>query len=175
MKLFTKTFKKLGAIALIGAFGLISSYGQTTSFSLTLQPGQFSNLVNITRSPFRVAQAIVTATTATNCSFNLIDTPTNQLGYVTGAYTNYSSYATNYIYNYTNYYGSVNTYTNLSQVDTTNSVAANTNLYPVRLSLTALSSSAQVYILQNATFNLGVWVTNTGSGSGQITITGNPM
>jgi hypothetical protein len=176
MKSLINTFKKLGAIALVGAFGLISSYGQTLSISATLTPGQISNLVLVTRSPLRVAQAIITSTTATNASFNFIDSPsTTNITYVTLPYTNYLSYATNYVWNYTNYYGVVNTYSNISQVDYTNSVGQATNFYPVRLALTSLASSAQVYILQNATFNTGILVTNTGSGTGQVTITYNPM
>ena len=92
--------KKLILSLLIG----ISVAANAGTFTVTVQPGTFTNLLNGFPGSIYVSRLVMTAG-ATNASVLVIDTPTNTFTFVTPAYTNYTTYATNIATTYTNYYG----------------------------------------------------------------------
>ena len=153
------------------AFGASAFAGSTT---VTVVPGGFTNLLTLFPGFAYVQQVSVTASTATNVSVLILDTPTNSLTYVVPAYTNYVKYATNYFTYYTNYYGATTySYTNFALLTLTNSTPQATNNYPVRISAAALANTTVTYgsvAGLSYFFDYGIWATNTGSGNATITI-----
>ncbi len=113
----------------------------------------------------KISQLIVTppAAAAGTNSFQLYDTPTNTTVYAVGPYTNILFYATNLIVSWTNYYGRTNSWTNLSLVDYTNSVALQTNNYPLMLQALLPTNTTVTYPNLGITCIYGAWVTNTGT------------
>lgn len=163
--------KKILAL-LIAVVGLSITAQAQYTVSQTVQPGTFTNIVILRNGSARVLNVVATATTATNAVGLFVDTPTNALVYTTSPYTNTISYATNYVYTVTNYYGGVLTLTNLQLIDITNNlVAANTNSYPVRFGVGAAASTSTSYIGINSYFQDGIWVTNTGTGAMNVSVT----
>ncbi len=158
--------------ALLGVSIVTSSIANTVT--TTIAPAGYVNLLPGFNQSILVSQVIITATTATNVSALIIDTPTNVLTYINPAYTNTISYATNYNTVWTNYYGVTQTnyaaYTALIDL-TNNLVASTTNNYPQRLSVATLASTSAKFDQVNYYFNNGIWATNTGSGNESITIT----
>jgi hypothetical protein len=146
---------------------------QALQTSQTCSPGTYTNVLSLTPNSgsIRVSQIIVNALTVTNVSGYFVDAPTNWLAYTNLAYTNTISYATNYVNLWTNSYGVVNGTTNLALIDNTNNVVpASTNLYPSRVGVGCLGGSVAVFQGVNYYFENGIWFTNTGSGTEQITI-----
>ena len=176
-----KYIKYLISVALLGA--TVSSFG--ASATMTLTTGQFTNFTGLNLGNAKVTSIIFTATTATNASIQAYDTPTNTTVYTNSAYTNVLSYATNSTLGvyfdtngnigsrsvYTNYYGVVYTNTNnIILVDTANTVASVTNNYPLRFAITAAASTTVIATPVAYQFNSGIWITNNGTGTAQITI-----
>jgi len=163
-------------LSLVLAVGLSSQAAQIT---LTVLPGTMTNLLGAVNGMAKVSQIIVAASTSTNVyGIQLIDTPTNQLGYATPAYSNTVSYATNNTgwSVYTNYFGVTTTITNFTLVDVTNNVvAATTNLYPIRAQISTLGGTSTRADNVNYWFSTGIWVTNSGAvgtgGPASVTIT----
>lgn len=162
--------KKYLILALLGLVTLVNSASAIT-ISQSVLPNSMTNLLSVYNGAAQVSQIIITATTATNASVLFIDTPTNQLTYILGAYSNRVSYATNYVTSWTNYYGVAQSTTNLALIDITNSVASTTNFWPQRLSVAAAASTSARFDQVNYYFNQGIWITNTGSGNATVTIT----
>ena len=157
-------------ISIVAAVLVVSS-AQAATVSMTVKANTYTNLLAALNGSIKVSQIIVSAggTPVTNLTF--IDTPTNTYAIVNSAYTNTSVYATNYISLWTNYWGGTNYVTNLADVIITNSVAASTNNYPIRLVTSVLASTANQF---NGSywFNNGIWVTNSVSnGDAVVTIT----
>lgn len=141
------------------------------SVTTVVQPNTMTNLLTGFNQPFKLTQVIITANT-NNASVLMVDSITNALTYTNAAYTNILSYATNYIATWTNFYGTTNSTTNIALIDITNSVAATTNSYPVRLGIAAVANASAKFDQVNYYFNNGIWATNTSSGIATITITG---
>jgi hypothetical protein len=174
--------KKL-IISLAAAIGFAAvAQAQNLAFSATVASGGFTQIVSPNMS-FKLSQLILTSTN--NATGVLVDTPTNSLTYVLGAYTNTISYLTNSAYlatnggynqfTYTNYYGVVTSLTNATSssyvlVDVTNTVAQSTNNYPsIAVACTTVPTTINNL---NVTFYRGVWFTNTGSSTVTVSVTG---
>lgn len=156
------------------------------SFSVTVLPGTMTNLLSFSANLGSVLakQFIATATTGTNFTAAVVDTPTNLLQYTQSAYTNTTRYATNGVLVWTNFYGVLQSnnmvggtlLTNWWLVDVTNNlVSATTNSYPVRLYVGAPANGSSTYgpvsgQVNGYYFDQGIWVTNTGSGVGTLTV-----
>lgn len=139
--------------------------------SLTIASGVMTNIPLILQGNVKLTQ-IALASTGTNVvSVQFIDTYTNALSYTNAGYTNILSYATNYISTWTNYYGATNSWTNISLVDITNNVAGTTNLFPVRIIMATPTNTTTRIDSVPYFFTSGVWVTNTGTGNANLTVT----
>ena len=153
--------------------GLLSIQAATVSFTVT--NGGFTNSSLMLGGPVKVTQIIVASSTTNQiASLQFIDTPTNSLTYTNAAYTNITSGLTNIITLWTNYMGVTNTFTNISLIETTNTVAANTNSYPVRIAVNIGTNSTLKMDQVNYYFAQGFWVTNSAavaSNSGPATVT----
>lgn len=160
--------KILASLLIIGSIVAASA----ATITVTVPPAGFTNLLSVVGGVAKITQINVTASTATNTTVAILDTPTNALTYVVPAYTNRLIYGTNYTQIYTNYFGvlTTNIMTNvLTSVSQT--VAATTNNYPVRVTQSALASTTSSIDGVNYYFINGVWATNTSSGNASVTIT----
>lgn len=156
---------------LIGAVGLLTAshmYGATVSF--TVAAGAVTNMVP-TNGPSTITQLIVSSPVNNTTAFSIYDSGYTNLTYTNAAYTNILSYATNYITTWTNYYGATNSVTNLTLVDYTNTVAATTNFFPLRISGTVPTNGTIKYDTVNYYFTTGPVITNTGAGTATVTVT----
>jgi len=170
-KLIISVGKKL--IVSVGLVTLFVASASAYSTSTQIQVGALTNLFSagpVTNGSFVVNQIILTAN-STNSTIQLVDTPNGALTYTQAAYTNRISYATNYITLWTNYYGVVQSTTNLAYVDFTNNIVpAVTNNYPVVANLGAAAGTSTVISGAKYVFQYGIWATNTGSGLPTLTI-----
>lgn len=151
---------------------LSAGYVKAATTSLTIAAGVMTNLITLNNGSVKVTQFVLTSTGTNISSIQAIDTYTNWLKYTNSAYTNILTYGTNLVVTWTNYYGATNTVTNSgSLVDITNSVAGTTNTFPVRVILATPTNSSTRIDNVNYYFNDGIWITNTGSGNANVTIT----
>jgi hypothetical protein len=118
-----------------------------------------------------INQVIITAP-SNIAQVAFIDTPTNALTYTNAPYTGRYSYATNYISSWTNFYGVAASTTNIALIDATNTIAATTNTYPVRFTLSSTSGGSAAFPALNSYFASGVWATNLSTNTAIITIVG---
>ena len=103
-------------------------------------------------------------------TLSFYDSPDGVYFYTNAAYITTTSYATNTYVLYTNYFGMTNSFTNTFLMDVTNTVAASTNLWPIR-AVTVLPASATTTMYPvNYLFDYGMWVTNSGANAVTITI-----
>lgn len=144
---------------------------QAASTTVTIAPGGFSNLLSNFRGSANVSSVLLTASSTNIGQVNFVDTYTNSLTYVSPAYSTISSYATNVITTWTNYYGVINSFTNIGLIDYTNSVSASTNAFPIRFQAIANTNSSALYGNQSLYFLNGIWATNTALGTVTATIT----
>lgn len=159
-----KFMKHLILIGLL-SLGFAAQAAEQTA-TVTISSGAVSNLVAALPSGAVQISRITLLSTTTSAGRVLIyDSPTNQFTYTNASYTIPVSYVTNYISTYTNYYGRTNSLTNVALIDTTATVAASTNLYPLRFTGQAGTNSSATF--DGAwVFNRGVWATNATVGSG---------
>ena len=160
-----KLFLTLGLSALV-------SYGAfAASQTVSIASGVMTNFP-IQSGSVKITQILMSsATTNYSTSIQFVDTYTNWLVYTNAAYSNILSYATNYTLNWTNYYGAVNSWTNLTLVDLTNSVAGTTNNFPTRILTSIGTNSSLKFDNVNYYFQNGLWITNSGPGAVSFTIT----
>lgn len=143
------------------------------SVTYTLAPNIATNLNTALPSvpaPLTITTVLVQAN-GTNVSLLAYDAPGYGLTNVIGAYTNTSYYATNMIVSYTNYFGVVNTYTNLQLALRTNTVVASTNSYPVKFGVSSLANVTTVYDNIAYHFSYGTLLTNNSTGTATVTVT----
>ena len=153
------------ALAILGAVSL-----QAASITMTIPTATATNLLgNLFQGSAKITSVALTSTNAG--SFVAYDSPTNVWTYTTADYTNTVSYGTNYIYSWTNYYGVVNSWTNMTLVDVQNTVAASTNAYPARFALSCLANTTTSINPTSYVFENGVWVTNTSAYTINLTVT----
>jgi hypothetical protein len=160
--------------------GLALSLGLT----LHLEAAQITTTVagnsvaNILVGGGRLQQFVLTSTSATNNTLAFVDSPTTNLTYVLGAYSNTVSVVGLYTNIYTNYFGNLTTNIYTAQTTTTNSVPSVTNSY--NGILTAQVTANTTLTIGNAAtfpygstyyFYQGVAVTNAGTGSAVVTLT----
>jgi hypothetical protein len=162
---------KLFLTGLITAASLFASSAAT--ISVTVAPGTMTNLLGSLSGPVKVTQVQLTAGGTTVTNVLVYDTPTNVTSFVQAAYTNSIVYGTNQITSWTNYWGNVNSTTNVALVIVTNNVVASvTNSYPLRLNLSALANTTTKFDSVNYYFLSGIWATNAvGDGSATFNIT----
>jgi hypothetical protein len=132
--------------------------------SIVVAPATMTNIVTSINGSVRINSVTLSATTS-NATVVLYDTPTNVTYYLSPAYSNTLSFATNIIYGpLTNYYGNIFYLTNMALIDVTTNVVAATSNTCSGVVLTASTNGAVTY---NATYNFnhGIWATNTSSGS----------
>lgn len=155
---------------LIGLLLIAAVSVKASTVALTVASGVMTNIIPNFGSA-KITQ-IIAATTGTNtATINLYDTFTNTTVYTNVAYSNILSYGTNYVSTWTNYYGVTNSVTNISLYDVTNSVAATTNSWPLRIAGAIPSNSVVRFDNVNYYFVNSAWVTNSGSGSVTLTVT----
>ena len=163
-----KSLKHLFLASLVGiALSVSAAPGTKTT---TIPAGGFTNLLTLGNSGnANITQVILSSPTTNATRIRIVDAPTNTFTYTNAAYIQVQTYATNVITSYTNYFGVVNSFTNLGIIDVTNTVAASTNNYPVRF--VAISPTNTSSIFQGIySFNNGVWATNESLG-GSVTVT----
>ena len=152
------------------ATSLVTVSAISATLSLTIAPNSGpTNLLAPFNGAAKITQLVVTANSNT-ATLYFIDTPAPIISYTNAAYTGYTRYPTNYVFSWTNFYGVVNSTTNIALATITNTVAATTNLYPVRITAVA-GTSATKYDNVNYYFNSGVYVTNGSSSSAVVTVT----
>jgi hypothetical protein len=166
------TLIAIGAGLALGISTLVSS---AVSVSTTLPPGAVFNLLTTSGNvgSFTVKQVGITATTGTNAVVALYDAPSTNISYINPAYTNRVSYGTNWNTSWTNFYGVVQTNYSpvVALIDITNTVASSTNNYPTRIIAGAAANNSAVFSGVNYYFDMGVLVTNIGSGTATVTVT----
>lgn len=147
----------------------LSSYAASTSFTVTT--GASTNLWQVlgtTNGGVKIT-SLVTSTGNSAAAVQIYDAPQTNFLVVIPAYSNILSYATNYITIYTNFYGATNSFTNIALVDYTNSVATVTQSYIQRYNYTVPTNSS-LKLDGSSFFIQGVGITNSGTGSANITM-----
>ena len=146
--------------------------GHAATFSLTVVPATFTNLLPFINGSVKVTSFTITAPTATAANATFVDSANGSLAYTNSAYTNTIRYATNNVISWTDFYGVARSVTNMQLIDVTNNyVAPSTNAWPVRFVAAVAGSTSSTYNGVNYYFNDGIWVTNTASGNAIVTIT----
>jgi hypothetical protein len=169
--------KILITFALLAGFAS-SSFASTVA--VTIAPGGFSNIVSVVGIA-KVTQIVLASAPTTSASVAIYDCSGSQT-YTNAAYIATTTYSTNLTYLYTNYFGVSTTNTGSSPygltnkytaiVDVTNTVAASTNFYPVKISFSSPTNATTVLGNVNYYFTQGVWATNTAtSGNAILTVT----
>lgn len=166
--------KLLKSLIVASVISIAVNSEATFTFTTTVGTGLFTNIFAGFNNPIQIVSVTATAGTLGPANIQFIDTPTNWLQYTNFQYTNTLSYATNWNTTWTNYYGVVST--NVAPIvvqwDVTNNlVQGTTNYWPVPLYVSVASNSTAYYTGLAALFNRGMWVTNSGIGSGTLTIT----
>ena len=152
--------------------GLVAFASTAATVTVNVPANTMSNLMVSTTFPIKITGVIVTATTATNTSINLMDVSSSSLRRINPAYTNTISYATNLISLWTNYYGVTFTFTNVALVRVTNNaVAAVTNTVAPTVTLSSAASASTEVNGVSYYFNYGLWATNTTTAPAAVTIT----
>lgn len=159
--------KKILFSALMGILLGATLSVNALSYTFSVPVAGVTNVPALVNGSALLKQLVVTGTTNTTV-LQVFDAPSTAVTYVLPAYTNSSYYITNYTTVYTNYYGVVNAFTNLAQVDTSTAVAQTTNSYPIRLYVGGITNSS-VY---NGTwyFSSGLLFTNVSAAPAVVTI-----
>jgi len=154
-------------------FSLIAavSLSSAASISIAVAPSTATNVMGSLFGGYaKVTSVTFNCTSSSNATVVVYDSTTNVFTYTNAAYTNITSYATNLVTTWTNYFGVVNSATNVNLVDVTNSVAGTTNNYPQRFSVSALVGTTTTINPTSYIFENGIWATNTSAGSGTLTV-----
>lgn len=159
--------KKFLFSALMGLLLSAAMSASALSYTFTVPVAGATNVPPLINGSALVKQLIVTGTTNTTV-LQVFDAPGTATSFVTPSYTNFTYYVTNYVTSYTNYYGVVNAFTNLAEVDTNTIVPQTTNSYNVRLYVGGLTNSS-VY---NGSwyFSSGVLFTNVSTAPAVVTV-----
>lgn len=144
---------------------------KAATVAVTIPAGVMTNLFVPSGGSVLVTSVMAVSPVNNTTAFAMYDTPTNATTYIQAAYIGVSSSQTNYITTWTNYYGKVNSFTNVAQLEVTNTVSSITNAYPLRLQANLLTNSTVTFPLVNYYFQNGLWVTNTGVGAVTVNIT----
>jgi len=158
-------------IALLASLSITTVSAAPLNRTVTILPSGFTNLLSTlpVNGGALITQFTITSTTTNASRIRVFDTPTNSMTYSNASYTIPFTYATNYVTIWTNYFGVTNSFTNVAIIDTTTTVAASTNLYPVRFTGISPTNTSTVY--DGAyTFINGLWATNESVG-GTVTVT----
>lgn len=155
--------KKLVVIALLTLSVVLA---RAASITYTLNPAGITNTLG---APLLVNN-IVLLSNGTNSTVLAFDAPTNSLTYSNNSYNSIVQYATNWITTWTNFFGVTNSTTNISLVNVTNTVAANTNTYPARFGISATASNTVQLDNVSYYFLNGMLLSNNSSGIATITI-----
>jgi hypothetical protein len=146
-----------------------SAFAGTASITLH-NIGTGNLLTNI--GPFKIIGISVQASTATNTSVVIYDSPTNGQTASLPAYTNTLTVATNQISTYTNFFGVTTLLTNVVLLDITNNlVAAAVTTRPIVWTGAAAASSTTVYSPLNLPVVFGLYFTNTAAADTVVNIT----
>ena len=161
--------KKIISLIALLCFTAVVSQAANTVISIT--SGAMSNVPTLLSASCQVKNIILqpAAGNAGSCMFYDTSYPSN--GYTNAAYIGVSRYATNYVTTWTNYYGVVNSTTNVALYTLTNTVAQVTSTFPPLLSLATATNTSTEFQNMNTTFVRGIGVTNTSSGTITLTIT----
>ena len=163
MKKFINPLKKFVAASTIGLAALVSAHADTLSVTVA-----GTNYQQVLSAPAIITGYSLTATT--NATVGLIDSPTNLPTYSVPGYTNTVSYATNRIVSWTNYFGNVNSWTNIVLVDLSNAVPATTASYPRKATVGALAGTTTTVAPTYMVVDNGLWVTNYSTNTAVLTI-----
>lgn len=112
--------------------------------------------------PFVLTSITIVNNTATNSYLTLFDTASTNQTYSIGAYTNYSTYATNWVRAYTNMNSVVTTVTNAGLYTLAVAHGAGTGYYPKLAQLSIPASTTLTYTPETPVyFSRGLLLTNT--------------
>ena len=152
---------------------LAATTAQAAQLTTVITANATSNLLAAAtfRGSARVTDILISTPAATASALKFIDSPTVTNTYVSPAYTGITTYATNVITTYTNFFGVVNSVTNVQLVDVSTSVSASTNNYPIRFQANVGTNTSVLYSGVDYQFVNGIWATNTASGTGSATVT----
>lgn len=159
--------KLLTLIALLAASLTVNAQLST---NITIPAAGFTNLVphSITVNSFTL-----TAPANNTASIRIVDSNTATNMYWTNApYITRSQYVTNKITTWTNFFGVVNSITNLAVVQYTNTVSSTSNYWRQVMSLSALTNGSTFVDVSSSptVFFLGLSFTNLGSGAATLSI-----
>lgn len=150
---------------------LATSAVQAAQRTVTIGPSGTTNLMSLGQSGAgQISQFVVTSTTTNKALIYVYDSPTNTFTYTNASYSVVTPTVTNLITSYVNYYGATNFFTNAALIAVTNTVAANTNAYPIVFQGAAPTNSSAIYDGVYS-FRNGAWVTNGVVGTVTVTIT----
>lgn len=161
--------KKLILLGLLAVSLVANSFALSTA--VTIPTATMTNLFVPAGGSVKITQLIAVSPVNNTTAFQVYDTPTNSTQFIQAAFIGGGNFQTNVVTTWTNYYGKVNSFTNIAQIDYTNTVAAITNYYPLRIAGNIATNSSLQFNNVNYYFGNGVWVTNTGVGSVTITVT----
>jgi hypothetical protein len=158
-------------IVLSALLGLAVVSANAFTLSVTIPPLTITNFFPITQGSAYIYQAIITAPTNI-AQVAFYDTPTNSLVFTNASYTSRAWYATNYVNTWTNFYGTVQSTTNIALIDYTNTVPITTNSYPNRFTISSTSGGSAAFPNINSYFSSGIWATNFSTNTAIVTIVG---
>jgi hypothetical protein len=128
-----------------------------------------NGITNTLGAPILVTKVVLSAN-GTNSTIQAVDSPTNTLTLAVAAYTNITTYATNLVVSWTNFFGAVNSYTNVAQIQQTNSNASSTVQYARPFAAATAASTTTTIDDASYFFLNGVLLTNNSSGTVTITL-----
>ena len=142
------------------------------STTITVPANTSSNLFTVNQSGYGKITSIIAgnANPSGTVTLSLWDNSTASLWITNPAYSSIVSYATNYILSWTNYFGVVNSWTNFSLANYTNSVAATSNAIPFKATITVPAAGSIVLNPVSYIFDTGAWITNSSSSNATITV-----
>lgn len=160
-----KLFYSLFAVA--GLLASLTSNAQLTT-SVVVSSGGFSNVFT---GPGVVSQIVIASAADNVAGVKIYDTGIAYQVWTNSAYSYTTTYATNNIQCYTNFFGVQNCYTNTALLTVSNYNAGGTiTSFPVRINTTTATNSTTT-LTGNYNFLNGMYVTNTGAASFQISVT----
>lgn len=158
--------KKLLLSLITSAAVTLGAYADSGTW--TIANGNMSNLLT---APVKITSVIYQSSTTNTATFAAVDSPSATFTNILAGFSTITQKATNYITTYTNFFGVSNSFTNLALISATNTITAQTNVYPTQFTLSA-ATNAQARV-DNANFYFVNGFTVTNSGAGPVTITVN--
>ena len=148
----------------------INVFAVSGSVTVSIAASGMTNVIAPLTGGANVTQIILTSAANNVGNLKMFDSVTNILTYTNAANITTASYATNQITTWTNFFGSVNSITNVALVDYAVTNAATAYSYPNPVTLSAGTNSSVVLTDMTYVFRNGVYATNLGAAAITLTI-----